>query len=156
MDWAGPKYEVDFLNKCWFGGGSCFSKIILLSGNGVGVGKWHFCRHRKKVRCRKWRWRNLNLLCDRFWNYFLEFPADFLYREGGLGVYRILSLYIGSSPYFPNWSGPIFPHGPIFPRGTPDHPPLAANMLAWNRFIFGGHGWYHFNQAFKMQTHFAN
>ena len=24
---------------------------------------------------------------------------------------------------------PIFPHGTIFPRGTPDHPPPAAAML---------------------------
>ena len=44
-----------------------------------------------------------------FWN----FRQIFFIGRGGLGGYRILSLYIGSSPYFPNWSGPIFPHGPM-------------------------------------------
>ena len=53
VDWAGGQYEIDFLKKCWFGDGSCFSKIIVPSAGGVGVGKWHFCDHPKKVRGQK-------------------------------------------------------------------------------------------------------
>ena len=54
--WAGGPYGVNFLKKKmlvlrWV----VFSKIIILFANGVGVGKCHFCRHPKKVRCRKWR-----------------------------------------------------------------------------------------------------
>ena len=49
---------------------------------------------------------------------FSGFSGRFSLKGGGLGVYRILSLYIGSIPYFPTWSGPIFPHGPIFPPGA--------------------------------------
>ena len=48
MDWAEVTYEVDFLKKCWFGGGVLVSKIIIHFANGVGFGKLHFCRESKK------------------------------------------------------------------------------------------------------------
>ena len=91
----GPIWDR-FFEKMLVRGWGVFSKIIILFANGVGFGKWHFRRESKKVRRWKRRWRNLSLLCDWFKNYFQDSPADFLCREGGLGGYRILFLYIGT------------------------------------------------------------
>ena len=85
--------------------------------------KCRFCRYLEKVRGGTWRWRNLNLLSDRFWNYFSQIQSNCKENVGELGFLRILFLYRIMLPYFPTWGGPIF-HVALFL--TPDHPPLAA------------------------------
>ena len=117
VDWAGANMRWTFWKNVGFWSAKFCS--LFCSANGVALGNVVLCRHVEKVGSGKWRWWNLKLLSDRFWNYFLEFPADFLCREGGSRrLSNPLSIY-DQAPYFPEGSGPIFPHGPIFNSRSP-------------------------------------
>ena len=71
--------------------------------NRGGFGKLRFYGHFENVQGRKWRWRTLDILSDRFWNYFSRFQGNCKENGCGLGFLRILSLY--------RIQPPIFPHG---------------------------------------------
>ena len=84
--------------------------------NQGGVGKLHFWVNFEKVQDRKWRWRTLDILSDRFWNYFSQFQGNCKENGCGLGFLRILFLYriqplffqlewpyFSTCPYFSTW-----------------------------------------------------
>ena len=69
--------------------------------NRGGFGKLRFWGHFEKVRGWKWRWRTLDILSDRFWNYFAHFQDNCKENGCGLGFLRILFLYRIQPPIFP-------------------------------------------------------
>ena len=83
MDWAGEQYEVDFLKKCWFGEG-CFGKVCMPKSR-LG---WEIAllkKIQKSATC-KMTLAEFKHTFRPILDFFLEFPADFLFREGeGLG-----------------------------------------------------------------------
>ena len=122
--------------------GRFFEKMLVWGGwvgkvwcwNQGGVGKLRFCGHLEKVQERKWRWRTLDILCDRFWNYFWTFRGNCKENGCGLGFLRILFLYRIQPPIFPRGVA-LFFHVALFL--TLDHPPSVADII-WT--LTGYHG----------------
>ena len=94
--------------------------------NRGGFGKLRFWGHFEKVRGRKWRWRTLDILSDRFWNYFSQFQGNCKENGCGLGFLRILFLYRIQPPIFPIGVALFFHMALFFHVELPINRPIAA------------------------------